>query len=255
MAVYFGYVDDSGDKGPAGSQTYILACILLPADSWPSTFDDVIAFRRFLRDQFGVPVRAEIKANHMIRNGGAFRPLKLPETMRQRIYRLCMRIQPKLGFLTFAIQIDKAALRERRGSDADPREVAWEYLLQRLERFTTKGQNTVFVMHDEGEALMIRRLARKARRAGTAGSMFGVGYLKLPARLLLDDPVARDSKQSYFLQFADLSAYAAYRRLHPPPATVAFPVVPQGMWDELGDARFAKVNEYSGGPPGIVSYP
>jgi hypothetical protein len=253
MAVYFGYVDDSGDRGATGSKTYILACVLLPADDWPSTFDDVIAFRRFLRDHFGLPVRAEMKANHMIRNGGAFRPLGLPDTVRRRIYRLTMRLHAKLGFLTFAIQIDKAGLLAIR-PDADPRDVAWEYMLQRLERFTTKGHNTVLLIHDEGEALLIRKLARKARRAGTAGSMMGVGYLKVPARLLLDDPVPRDSKQSYFLQFADLAAYAAYRRIHPPPAGPHI-VCPQDMWDELGVARFDKVNQYSGGPPGIVSYP
>jgi Protein of unknown function (DUF3800) len=97
-------------------------------------------------------------------------------------------------------------------------------------------------------------LARKARRAGSAGSAFGTGSLKRPARLILDDPVPRKSHESYFIQLADLDAYAAFRKLYAPtPRPVN--IVPQNMWDELGTAAFAKVNALSGGPPGIVSWP
>jgi hypothetical protein len=72
-------------------------------------------------------------------------------------------------------------------------------------------------MHDEGEAHLVRRLQRKARRAGMAGSMFGTGVLSRPAKLVLDDPVPRASREAYFVQLADLDAYAAFRRLYPPP--------------------------------------
>lgn len=99
--------------------------------------------------------------------------------------------------------------------------------------------------------ILVRKLARKARRAGTAGSMFGTGLLRRPARDLLDDPVAKDSRQSYFLQLADLDAYAAFRRLYPPPARPV-QIVPQGMWDQLATARYWQANMYSGDPPGIV---
>jgi len=70
-----------------------------------------------------------------------------------------------------------------------------------------------------------------------------------------DDPVARDSRQSYFLQLADLSAYAAFRRLYPPPARPV-QIVPQTMWDEIGAARFSRVRSLKyGDPAGIVPGP
>lgn len=81
--------------------------------------------------------------------------------------------------------------------------------------------------------------------------MFGTGVLKRPFNRLLNDPVPRNSAQSYFLQLADLAAYAAFRRHHPPPA-MPVNIVPEAMWDELGDARYSPVNKFSGGPPGIV---
>ena len=163
-----------------------------------------------------------------------------------------MRLQRKLDLKVFAIVIHKDAMAAQ-GRKEDPRKVGWEYLLQRLERFSIEG-GPLLVMHDEGETEIARPLARKARRAGGAGSMFGVGFLRRPFRLLLDDPVPKTSAHSYFVQLADLDAFAAFRRLYPPPPRIN-QIVPKNMWDELGDARLAEVNKYSGGPPGIVSWP
>jgi hypothetical protein len=73
--------------------------------------------------------------------------------------------------------------------------------------------------------------------------------------LLLDDPVPKRSSESYFIQLADLVAYAAYRKVFPPIARARPTVVPQTMWDELGPATLRAVNMYSGGPPGIVQRP
>jgi hypothetical protein len=258
--MHLAYVDESGNvgaPGAGGTLTFTLGCVLLDGSRWPDVFDDLIDYRRFLKARFGLPVRAEIKANYILRNGGPFRALKLSERARFAIYRGHIRLHPKLGFSTFAIVIRKDVMLAR-GLTYDARETAWEYLLQRLERFTTKGNTQVVLVHDEGEGMIVRRAARKARRAGSAGSAFGTGSLKRPARLIIDDPVSRQSHQSYFLQMADLVAYAAFRRVYPPPAPRpgSLQIVPQGMWDNLGAAAFAPANSLSGRPAvGIVAWP
>jgi hypothetical protein len=71
--MHFAYIDESGDSEAGGSRTYVLACVLVDGDLWPNRFDRLIAFRRHLRELYGIPVRAEIKANYLLRNGGAFR--------------------------------------------------------------------------------------------------------------------------------------------------------------------------------------
>jgi hypothetical protein len=151
---------------------------------------------------------------------------------------------------TFAVVVRKRELRERE-PDADPRERAWDYMLQRLERMSTLSRTPLMIVHDEGDGLLVRKYARKARRAGGAGSRLGTGHLSRPAKMLVDDPVQRRSHESYFVQLADLSAYAAFRNVYPPPARPV-QIVPQGMWLELGPAAFPEVNKFSGGTPGIV---
>ncbi len=254
--MHLAYVDDSGNNAlpPAGSMSYTLGCVLVESRRWPDVFDEVIEYRRFIKANFGVPIRAEVKANYLLRNGGPhFRAHPVSEGARYRIYRGFLRLQHKLELNVFGIVVKKDRLKQL-GIVRDPREMAWEWLLQRLERFSTKGTSEVLLMHDEGESLLIRKATRRARRAGTAGSAFGTGSLRRLARLIIDDPVPRHSDQSFFVQLADLVAYAAFRYVYAPPAR-AVQIVPQGMWLELGDARFAPVSGVAGGPRGLVVGP
>jgi hypothetical protein len=166
-------------------------------------------------------------------------------------------LQPKLELDAFAVVIDKERAAKKFSNARAASDVAWEYLLQRLERRATKSnpKTEILVVHDEGDEMSVRKRARKARRAGTAGSFFGTGMLQRPFTRLIDDPVPRNSQQSYFLQLADLNAYAAFRRLYPPPQRPV-QIVPETMWDELGSARFRPVRRlYRGGPVGIVPGP
>lgn len=251
--MHIAYVDESGDLGQ--SLTYTLGCVLLDGEAWPGAFDALIGFRRWTRDRFGVLMRDEMKADFLIRNGGPFKARPLPDGMRQTIYRQALRIAAKADIRAFAVVIRKEELCEH-DDQLSPRDVAWDYLLQRLRTGSERtpfGPCTVLLAHDEGETATIRKLARRARRAGTAGSRFGTGQLRVPFAKLVDDPVPKNSAHSFFIQLADLVAYAGFRRLYAPGAKVAS-VVPQMMWDELGDARYAEVTT-SRDPLGIVHWP
>jgi hypothetical protein len=73
-----------------------------------------------------------------------------------------------------------------------------------------------------------------------------------PASRLIDDPVPRRSEGSYFIQLADLVAYAAFRfEISPSPPVAA--VCPQGMWNDIGPATFsAATGLRPRSAPGIV---
>lgn len=251
------YLDESGNTGDVeqgGSLTYTLGCVLVDSASWPDAFNELLNFRRRIRDRFGIPMRVELKASYLLRNNGPLREFGLAPDARRIIYRAHMRllhqlaIENQLYVKAFGIVIDK------RNSVVQPDavfELAWQTLLQRLERASHYDKQPFMVIHDEGEDVQIRKLVRRARRYLTAGSMFGSGYLVNAAKKLIDDPVPRKSDHSYFIQLADLVAYAAFRDTVPPGGSIAR-VCPQGMWREIGQAIRVETNKNSGGTPGIV---
>ena len=230
--------------------TYSLGCVLIDADRWPSAFDEFLAFRRRLRDRFDVPMRAELKANYLVRSGGDIRELRLSPGERYLIYRAHMRVLQSLPARAFAVVLSK-----ERHPDLTPSGVfdtTWETLLQRLSTTSRKEDATFAVLHDEGENDAVRRWVRRARRYLTAGSAFGHGNLRNPATLLVDDPTPRKSHQSYFVQMADLVAYAGFRGVIPPGKSVRS-VCPASMWDEIGPATHVAVSQLRPrSKPGIV---
>lgn len=232
------YVDESGNTGDVAKRgaplTYSLGCVLLvDADRWPAAFDEMLAFRRRLKQKFGLPMRAELKANYLLRNSGPLQSLNLGPGARRMIYRAHMRVMSTLPARVFAVVVDKRA---KHGMPvAEVFNLVWEGLLQRLERTSTKEDSTFVVIHDEGDDENIRKWVRRSRRYLTAGSAYGTGPRQHAARLLVDDPVSRWSHQSYLVQSADLVAYAGFRALIPPSPGVAA-VCHQDTWDELDTA-------------------
>lgn len=248
------YIDETGDTGDwrleGSSSCYALGCVVIELDSWPSVFEQVLAFRRGMRESFGIPLRQEIKANYLIRNSGGLRPLNLSPSQRSYVYSQHLSTLEAVGAKAFAIVTDK----EKTGwGSAETMNGTWEMLLQRLERMTTKENCTLVICHDSGENDTVRKFVRKARRHLTAGRMDGGGSLRFTAGRILEDPVPRDSKQSYLIQMADLVAYAGWRSYMAPSKGVA-QVVPQRMFQRLAGAIKTEVNQFglNGSVPGVV---
>lgn len=250
--MFIAYIDESGNTGEiakGGTNTYTLGCVTLEAQKWPQAADQFGAFRDRIAKHFGVPEPAEIKANYLIHNGGDLRPLGLNPNDRYVLYRAHMRILHDLEMQAFAVVIDK---RKRNLHGQEVFDLAWETLLQRLERKSYYESTPFLIFHDEGEAAEVRRWCRYARKNLTAGSKYGYS-LNVAATKLIEDPIPSNSRECKFIQLADLVAYAGFRKHIPPGPNAAGTVCPATMWDEIGQAINGKVNLWSGGPAaGIV---
>jgi Protein of unknown function (DUF3800) len=249
----FAYVDESGDTGDpalAGSSAcYALGCVLVEVADWPAAFDSVLAHRRRLRQTFGVLLRDELNANYLIRGSGSLTRHNLSPHARHRIYRSSLRTLEHLPARAFSIVTDKTSTGYSGQACFD---VTWTMLLQRLERTSHhEGGKPLMIIHDEGENEAVRKLVREARRHLTAGSMCGTGAITGSIKPLIDDPSPRSSNHSFFVQMADMVAYAGWRSYMAPGAGAAR-VCPTDMWNNLGTAQHAAVNKYSGGVPGVM---
>lgn len=247
--MYFAYFDESGDAGwdSSPSSAFTLAAILIHENDWLSTLDEIVGFRRYLRDDFGISPRTELKANWLIHRKGSLKHVPLSFSARMNVYRAALRFRGKCGTLqTFAIVINKG-LSKNRSEDARSR--AWTFAIQRLERFGSDVEENIHVFPDEGHGYFIRNRLRQMRRFSLVRSAYGSEWLDRKATNIIEDSSDRRSHESYFIQLADLNAYAAYRHIHPAQK------VDGSYWDELGDSRVTAVNKLKGGPTGIVSWP
>jgi Protein of unknown function (DUF3800) len=247
--MYFAYFDESGDDGMENSPTpaFVLSCVLVHERQWIEALDQLVAFRTYLKDQFGITRKTELKANWLLQRKGAFKDSPLSPAARIRVMESVMRFQRKSElFRVFAVVINKEKVQKR---PADPRDLAWTRAMERLQTFASKLDERVHILPDEGHGYFIRRRLRQMRRHHFVGSAYGSGTLPAAATRILEDSSDRRSDESYFIQLADLNAYAAFKYEYPDER------IGKRLWSLLGDARISDVNRLTGGSPGIVSWP
>lgn len=240
----FAYIDESGNSGPiskGGTRTFTLGCVLVPLDHWTDRLDLMVECRRQVRELYGVKLRDELKANYLIGSRGPLKDANLGDGQRRDIYQRILRTTALVSSGTFAVVIDK----ER--SAGDPTERAWEYLLQRLRIRSSSHSRPILVVPDDGDEARVRTHHRRFRRHSIAP-----GGKSVTAPYLIEDPIVRNSEDSYFVQAADLAAYAAFRRIQPPTRRAAS-VCSARMWTELTGKWMTEVT--NGRSDAIVHYP
>lgn len=238
----FAYIDESGDIGVGGSTTYTLGCLLIPMAEWTDALDHMVTLRRELKKTYRVLQSQEVKANHLVGVKKVYSDLGLGDGQVRDIYRRHMDSVSQISSGTCAVVIHKSKINK---SDIDVFGTAWEYMFTRLRKRSESSGNPIMVVHDDGERVAVRKALRKFRRNNWQGSRYG------EARLLIEDSVARDSQQSYFIQLADLVAYAASRNAVPANGKTT-KVCDTSMWERLGDVR---IPEVSGRRDGIYKWP
>lgn len=231
----FAYVDESGDSGMTGggTSTYSLGCALVPVDYWDLRLRLLIEMRTSIRDTYGVRLRDEIKANWLVGVGKRFAELKLGDGQVRDIYQRHIGIASTVCSGTFGVVVQKDKLRDK---SIDVFERSWLYLLERLRKRSETTGVPILIVHDNGENDRLKKLYRKFRRVNWDFK----GQL-VEAPLLVEDPVSRDSRQSFFIQLADLIAYAASRKVVPPSARRGR-ICSAEMWDSLGNVRVTEVS-------------
>lgn len=234
------YVDDSGERG-----VFVLAAVIIRDDAWLRTLDAWNDYRRWLRANFGYRIRkgtgrtapVEVHATDFATGAGEWRGRSVSRAARIRALRVGLRL---IGRHARVFAVAWEPKRIAPGSAPPAGGIPMECWTVMLERFAShslydhSGDRAVLFI-DSGYGHTFTKVVRQMRRIHFVGSIYG-GSLAAPAPMLLDDPSVRDSKQSAFIQMADLCAYAAMRELRPLPDI-------SDLWKELDAGIVRDVNK------------
>jgi len=220
--MYLMYVDESGDCGLVKSPTryLVLTGLVVHELRWQAYLDEMIKFRRVMKQKFGLRLREEFHAAGFIT-----RPGELMRIKRHDRLAMIRHFADFLAGLADVSLINVVVDKQGKHQDFDVFETAWKSLIQRFENTMSKRnfpgpaspdeRGMIFCDHTDDKKLML--LLRQMRRYNPVphAAFFGPGFRNLPLNYIIEDPSFRDSGHSYFIQAVDLAAYLLYQHLAP----------------------------------------
>jgi len=219
--LYFIYVDESGDTGIEKSPTnwFALSGLVLHELRWLETLNALIDFRRFLKEKYGLKLREEIHSTEFIHRPGEL--ARIPKYQRLLILGDVLNFEARLpGVSVLNVIVDK----RNRPEGYAVFENAWTMLLQRFHNTIDNrnfpgpqnAEDKGLVLTDRTMASKLQKLLRQKRRHNPVPFKRPMsGYKDIPLVSIVEDPINRDSRDSYFIQLADVNAYFLYQRYQP----------------------------------------
>lgn len=216
------YADESGDCGMVNSPTdyFVLSGVVIHELSWRRCLDQMIAFRRRMLQQYGLYIRDEIHCAAMINRPGDL--IRIKRHDRLAIVRaFADEVSTMAEIRVINILVDK----RNKDVNYDVFGSAWRALIQRFENTvarrnfpgSTHADQCGILFPDDTDNKKLRQILRAMRRYNPIPNQaqFGPGYRNLMLRTIIEDPGFKDSRDSYFIQIADLVAYLLYQKHSP----------------------------------------
>ncbi len=199
--MYLLYVDESGDVGLNNSPTkyFVLSAIIVHESKWRETLDELVNFRKKLRDTKGLKLREEIHCNELIN-----RPKELVRIKRND--RLDI-IKKCIDWLNSQENIEIfSVVKFKSDPNVDVFNSTWIQLIQTFEEnLKSKHQyEKGLILSDNTEGEKLRIIVRKQRHA-----------INNKIENLIEDPIFRDSKNSLLHQMNDVIAYCVRQNFEP----------------------------------------
>jgi hypothetical protein len=210
------YADESYDQ-----TKFVVSSLRVDVSEWKSVLEQIKGFRAGLRDTYGIKLKSELHAQTFVRHCSdrvSTRTLSIAE--RRDVFEQC------IDFIaTLPIQIINVCLPLQKfgGRSNEAHFQAVDRLFNRIQTNVTRLQPSshALVIFDKGKEQQITKLSRRLSVFNYIPSQFGSwpGGAKaknIATDRVIEDPVFRDSRDSYFLQLIDFVAFALLKREVPP---------------------------------------
>lgn len=206
------YYDESGDDGyPAySSEFFVLTAFYLHYLHWQDAFETVRDFRGFLRDEYDLPIKTEMHTRKFLLNKKPYRFMSISDDDRVDIIGQFCDLIAGLQAKVINVVIVKPRILI---ADYNVLDTAFKYSIQRIENDLNPRLNPnekFMIITDPGRVGKMRKTSRKIQRINYIPSRFGPQPYRREIKSLIEDPLPKDSRESYFIQIADLIAYVVY---------------------------------------------
>lgn len=209
--MYIAYYDESGDDGypKYSSPLFVLSAIYLHYLNWKDIFKNISEFRKQLKKDFNLPIKMEFHTKHFILNKNPYRELQINDNDRLLIIELFCELISNLEISIINVVINKKNILSQ---DYNVLDNALKYSIQRIENDLNKidPSKKFMIITDQGRIGKMRITARKIQKINFIPSKYNVKPYRKEIKSLIEDPLQKDSKESYFIQLADLIAFIIY---------------------------------------------
>jgi hypothetical protein len=258
--MYIAYFDESGDDGlPGSSPLFVLSCVYMHHQYWKENFQRIHDFRRQLAKERSFPFHLEMHTKGFLLDKCPYRELGREPSFRKEILALWCSLIGSVNCRIVNVVINKTVVKRR---DYGVLENAFTYAIQRIENDLSREGNRFLIITDEGRVGKMRNTARRIQRFNPIPSKYGPDSYRKEIELLVEDPLPKSSRESHFIQMADLVAYLVRLRVGIETGVQALPnrlqpVLDEGDLEDMFMALKPSLNlKASGGHPwGFVCYP
>lgn len=204
------YYDESGDDGfPSyASPLFVLSAVYCPALDWRENFDILAQFKRQVSKDFNLPFQLEIHTKELLLNKKPYAPLRLSDAERVEIVSRFCQVAAQLSLRCITTAVIKPWIKK---ADFAVLDKALSYSVNRIETdLRGSPANRFLIITDDGRVAKMRSTTRRMQKINYVPSQFQPGAYSREIRHLIEDPLPKDSRESYFIQLADMTAFLFY---------------------------------------------
>lgn len=205
--MFISYFDESGDDGypKKSSDLFILTSIYFHHSVWKENYKKLFDIRKQLKLDYELPIKQEFHTNEFITDKFPYHGLYDAVT-RKKILIDFFKYCNFLDFKTISVIIDKNNIRR---PEYDVLKNALTYNVQRIENdLTYMGpENKFMIITDEGRVGKMRATTREIQKINFIPSMYNHGNYRQEIKKLIEDPLPKNSKDSYLIQLSDMICF------------------------------------------------
>ena len=209
--MFVAYYDEAGDDGypQFSSPLFVLTAVYMHYQNWKDNYELIRQLRQRLHTAYGIPIKIELHTKSLLLNKKPYRALNLSKDQRLEIIeQFC----DTVGYAKLKIVntvINKTRIQTGKYDILD---TCLTYSVQRIENDLERidPANKFLIITDEGRVGKMRMTTRKIQKINFIQSKFGTGSYRKEIKSLIEDPLPKESKESHFIQIADLIATVVY---------------------------------------------